>query len=247
MPLFGTLDVGALDGVPTMTLLDASELTLAGAELLQIHYEIDAVDLTAVLPPACQPTIPPTLTLLVLHCPASEHGPVTMAQLRIGCRSGIWPRNYLLAAVVAEPEAAEALGARWGVRSLTGQVEVSARHDRVEAVVTSADGETLAHTALVDPQPISGRDLWYAPNLHLADTPRGRRLVHVDLQFTEVGQADRGRAEIATLDAGAWGEARIVPRYPISASFVVGDLRLSHVGLLNDPQLPAVEGTEKLG
>lgn len=245
MPLFGTLDVGPAEGVPTMPSLDADELVLAGAELLQVFYETDAVDLTAVLPPACQPTIPPTVTLLVVRCPASQHGPVTMAQVRIGCRSGIWPRNYLLAAVVNEAEAAEALTERWGVRCRPGRVDLSVRHDRVEAVVATA-GATLALGALVDPQPISGGDLWYAPNLHLADTPRGRRLVHVDLQFTDVARADRGRAEVSVLDAGAWGEPRVVPTHPISASFVVGDLRLSHVGLLGDPSRPAAEGTEKL-
>lgn len=245
MPIVGTLDITPrLGGAPVMPALETEPLSLPGAELFQLIYEIDATGLERLVPRAVSPTTPPILNLQVLRCAETEIGPVTMAQARIGCRAGMFPRNLLLMAVVEQPAAAAELATRWGYRCLPGEVKLRAFYDRVDVVVTQ-DGETILDSSLVDPVPLSPNDLWYSGNLNLAETPRGPRLVHVEPAIT-VTQADRGLAHIGYFDAAAWGDANVRPVFPVSASFVRADIVLPRPVALTVPDVVGPEGMERL-
>jgi len=93
------------------------------------------------------------------------------------------------------------------------------RPRRVQRVV---DRRPILELALVDPQPITGHDVQYPPGMHLARVEDAHgvrpRLVQVDTEY-EFRRADRGRPELRTFDPAAWGNERLVPTEPISASF----------------------------
>lgn len=245
MPLSGTLDIDAIAAdAPTIDSFDGEPLTLPKTRMVQSIFEIETATMQDMLPPAAHPTIPPTLYLLVLDCPASDVGPVTMAQVRIGCRTGIWPRNYLVSAVVEQPEAAAALSSGWGYKCLPGSVRLKTYHDVIEITV-ARDGAVILDTLLKDPRPLAPGDVWYAGNVNLAHTPRGRRLVHVE-PVTTVSRADRCMPEMRSFDGAAWGEERIKPVYPVSGSSVVADLEFVRPKQLNVPDVPGLEGGENL-
>jgi hypothetical protein len=245
MPELGTLDVTPLlGGAPTMNDLQTDALVLPKVEILHALHEITAGPMLDILPPALHPTIPPTMHVTVWRARDTELGDFTMAQVRIGCRAGVRPRGFLLGCVIDADLAAEQLGARWGFRSDPGTPKLRTGHDRIQATV-ERDGETILDISLVGPEPISGGDVQYTANMNLAHTPAGDRLVQVDPEF-EFHKASRGRLQLTTFDAGAWGEARIVPSWPVSTSFTVADVTLPRLRYTCKLDVPAMAGTETI-
>ena len=59
-------------------------------------------------------------------------------------------------------------------------------------------------------------------------------------------RADRGRPELTHFDPAAWGDARLVPDIPVSASFAACDMTIANVRYICNPDIPASEGTEKV-
>ncbi|HZQ34286.1 MAG TPA: acetoacetate decarboxylase family protein [Dehalococcoidia bacterium] len=252
MPLSGVRDVAPLvDQAPAMEGLKTEPAELRGAGILHVMYEIAGAAMLAVLPKALHPTIPPTATFWVWHCPESEAGPFTLAQVRIGCRAGVRPRGWPTAAYCDSAQAAEWLSKRWGFPCREGQHEVRLRHlhDRVVATVRSGGSEIL-HVELVDPQPISGADVQYTASMHLARVPYADglkpRLVQVDPEFT-FHRAERGRPQVASFDQAAWKAEAVDPVYAVSATYAVADITLPRIRYVMNPDLPAMQGTEAVG
>jgi len=245
MPLLGTRDLVADESTaPEMTALDTEAVTVERVEILQVMYEIASGPMLDLLPPALHPTIPPTVTWLVFRAPGGPLGAFTLAQTRIGCRAGVRPRGYLLSAVVDEPAAAEALAVRWGYRCRIGDVALKRFHDRVDARVVEG-GETTLACSVLDPEAISGGDVQYVAGMHLARTPTGSRLVQVDPEYT-FHRAERGRPALEAFAAGRWGDERVAPVHPVSAHVTVADVTLPRLRYVSRPDVPAIEGTEKL-
>ena len=248
MPLAGSLDIRALlDDAPTVE-LDRDPIRIDDVEILQVLYEIGASDAEGLLPPALNPTIPPVVSLLVYRAEHSPFGPLGLVQARLTARAGVRPRTFLVSACCDNPAASEALSRRFGFRIRSGEVRLRRFHDRVECVVTSGRQVQL-RVALVDPEPITGHDIQYAPGMHLSHV-RGHdgtraRLIQVDTEY-EFRTADRGRPELNVFDGAAWGDERIVPLQPISASVTRCDLTIMPVDYVCNPDLPAAEGTEKI-
>jgi hypothetical protein len=245
MPQLGTLDTSPLlAGAPEMKDLGTDELVLRSVEILHVLHEIDAGPMLEVLPPALHPTLPPTVQITVWRARDTDLGDFTMAQVRIGCRAGVRPRGFLLGCVIDSDIAAEQLGARWGFRSDPGTPVLKTGHDRIQATV-ERDGATILDVALLGPEPISGGDVQYTANMNLASTPAGPRLVQVDPEF-EFQKASRGKLQLTTLDAGAWGDDRIVPSWPVSTSFTVADVTLPKLRYTCKLDVPAMAGTETI-
>jgi hypothetical protein len=49
---------------------------------------------------------------------------------------------------------------------------------------------------------------------------------------------------VRSFDAGAWGDPRVQPVYPVSASLAVADVTLPRIRFLCRPDVLAFEGTE---
>ena len=241
--LFGTADVDELaTGAPTMERLDTEPLTLPGVWVLQTTFEMPIAARECLLPPGLHPTDPPLVSWLFFQCADGPLGPFTLAQLRVSCRSGLRPRGFLVESVVDSTEAGRALAAGWGFRHRLGQVRLARGYDAVTGTV-QCNGRTLLEVALRDPDPLGAHDVQYTAGMHLARTPRGMRLVQVDPTFV-VARAERGRPSLGAFDAAAWGDARVAPRHPVSASIALADVTLPKLRFLCRPDVWAFDGTE---
>ena len=227
---------------PVLARLDAGAVVLPEAESLQVAYEIASPHRVAMLPPALHPTDPPIVTWVVTRCPRSPWGPFAMAETRLECRSGLRFRALLVAAVVDQPAAARALRDDFGFAVQPGEVGLRRHYDAIEARVLTAGRLVLALT-VSDPDPLAPGDIQHVANLHLAHTPKGLRLVQVEPRFA-TRRAERGRARVTTFDGAAWGEARIVPVHPVSASLSLGEITIPPLRYLCRPDVLAFEGTE---
>jgi hypothetical protein len=235
VPIWGTLDVAPLlKAAPDVTELAQEPVVYEGAEVLQLMYEIDVYE--DLLPKALHPTLPPTATIIFW-----KTHEFTAAMLRVGCRAGIRPRGFVTGAFVDDADAARMLASRWGLRSDIADVRLERTYHRIDATVPG-----VLSCASVDPEPISGGDLLYVANMHLARVGGAPRLVQVDPEYA-FHKVDRGRPEVTTFDAAALGEPRVNLVYPMSASWTQCDLTLPRVRYICDPDVPALQGTEKIG
>jgi hypothetical protein len=247
MPFSGTLEVvPRVAEAPLMDGFDAEPWQIAGVETLQVSYEIDERAMTALLPPALHPTIPPTLIVTVARYPESPAGPFAMAQARLGCRAAALPRGFLLHAFADSEEAAAALARRWGYACGVGDVRLRRYHDRITGSVR-ADGREILRASLVDPQPISGGDIQYVANMNLARAPgcEDGALIQVDPEYVFHG-AERGRPELAVFDQAAWRAPGVEVVWPIVASFTVSDSGFPRIRFVLNPTTPAVAGTRRV-
>ena len=244
--LIGRADVAELAArAPTIDAFAAETVKLEQVDVLQVTYEIAARHREDLLPPGLHPLNPPLLTWLFWRCRSSPWGAFAMAQTRLECRSGVRARAFLVAAVVNNEEAAGALAAKWGYLARTGAVALR----REGAVVR---GSVVCHTREVLDIEVTGlealgtEDVQYVANMNLAHTPSGLRLVQVEPEV-HVQRAERGRPRLDAFDAPAWGDARILPVYPVAASLVTADLELAPVRFVCRPDVLAFEGTERVG
>jgi hypothetical protein len=254
MPLAGSLDIRPLiEGAPEIV-LDDRELRVEDVDILQILFEVCVEDREALVPPALNPTIPPVISFLIYRAKDSSYGPFSLAQLRLTARSGVRPRAYLVSARCDNAALSEALAGSWGFRIAPGAISLRRFHDRVDCSVRddnggNSSGREILALSLVDPVPVTGHDVQYPPGMHLARVRRDGvlvpRIVQVDSEY-EFRRADRGRPVIASFDPAAWGDPRLVPELPVSASFAACDLTIANVRYICNPDIPAAEGTEKV-
>jgi hypothetical protein len=249
MPLAGSLDIRSLlEDAPTVTLSDREE-RIDDVDILQVLYEIGFSDIEGLVPPALNPTIPPVVSFLAYRAKESAFGPFSLVQVRLTARAGVRPRAFLVSACCDNPAAAEALTGSWGYRIRPAEIHLRRFHDRVDCRVV-VDRHPILEVSLVDPEPITGHDVQYPPGMHLARVEDSEgtkpRLVQVDSEY-EFRRADRGRPELGMFDAAAWGNARLVPTEPVSASFAACDVTISAVRYICNPDIPASEGTQQVG
>ena len=249
MPLAGSLDIRPLLGAAPEVVLDDHELKVDDVDILQILYEVRVADREALVPPALNPTIPPVVSFLVYRAKDSAFGPFALAQVRLTARSGVRPRAFLISARCDNPWLSAVLAGSWGFRIVPGEIALRRFHDRVDCTVREADGGVILQGSLVDPVPVTGHDVQYPPGMHLARVARDGvskpRIVQVDSEY-EFLRADRGRPELTSFDPEAWGDARLVPDIPVSASFAACDMTITNVRYICNPDIPASEGTEKV-
>ena len=241
--LIGTADLDALAArAPAIEHFDGEPVACAQAEVLQVTYEIATPHREAMLPPGLHPTDPPIVTWVFYRCPTSPWGSFAMAQTRIECRSGLRLRGFLVSAVVDNPVAAEALCKRWGFATQDGQIALHRYYDSTRAAVVT-NGRTILEVVVSDPDPLSPADVQYVANVNLAHTPRGLRLVQVEPHH-QIHRVVRGRPRVLAFDGAAWGDARVQPVYPVSASLAVADITIPQIRFVCRPDVLAFEGTE---
>jgi hypothetical protein len=232
-------------GAPTVASFEGGALSAAGATVVQVATEVWGDAREALLPPALHPTTPPAATFSFLRAPDSPVGPFTLAQLRVVCRSGIRTRGFHVSAVVDNPAAAELLAARWGYRTRPGVVTVDRHYHGTAATVVEGGRTTLA-ARLLDPVALSADDLQYTTTMHPARTPTGSRLLQVELAYV-FHRAERGRPVVDAFAADAWGQPRLRPSTPISASLALADVTFRPIRFVCRPDVVAFEGTERVG
>ncbi len=257
MPLAGSLDIRPLvEGAPEVV-LDDRELKVDDVDILHVLYEVRVDDRESLVPPALNPTIPPVISLLVYRAKESSFGPVRVgsappdgplwcAPPRLPGFGSMRQRRHLggLGRLVGIPHRPR----RRRLAPLPRPCRLH-RRDVDDASGARGSGREILSMSLVDPVPVTGHDVQYPPGMHLARVRRDGvlvpRIVQVDCEY-EFRRADRGRPELVSFDAGAWGDERLVPDLAVSASFAACDMTIANVRYLCNPDIPAAEGTEKV-
>lgn len=232
-----------LVGAATMPDLATAPEELGDVELLKVVTETRFAHRTAALPSGLHPTNPPTAILHVWKVGSSPWGPFSMAEARVGCRSGTRPRGLVLGCVVDGADAAvAALRARWGFPAHPGQVTLRRTYDGVTASVEVAgDGACAVHA--VDPDPVDGADLAWTTTLTLAHTPRGPRLVQLEVEH-RVARAERVQARVDHFAGDVWAHPALAPTQVVSAAVTVGAAVLPSLRFVARPEELAFTGTE---
>ena len=228
----------------TLQSFDTEALRLEGVEVLQALFEIRVGGRRAALPAGLHPTNPPTFVLQVWNCPDSPWGPFRLAQGRVGCRSGLRPRGFVQAAVCDTATAVAGLRSWWGFPAYLGDVTLLRRYDTVIASATSDSGGPAFELTASDPVPLGTDDVAYTTTVVLADTPRGSRLVQVDVDVI-AARAERLRPRFDTFTPG-WVHPSVDPYHPVSASIAVADVVLQPLRYVSDPDELAFTATERL-
>jgi len=247
MPLTGTLDLSPLTrDVPLVERLDTGAWDLPRAEVLQILFELEEANMTALLPRALHPTIPPTISFVFTRVPDSMVGPFTLAEARVGCRSGARPRAFLVRAFCDSDAAIAELRRRWGYPVERADVRLRHHYDRVFATVESG-GRVILDCGLMNPEAIGGGDIQYLPNMNLCRVRKGGagvvRLIQVDADYA-VHRAERGRPLLSAFEGAAWGLTGATPDWPVSASYTVSDITMPQIRYMVDPMKPPLESVE---
>ncbi len=244
--LIGTGDPGSFEkDAPTIARFGGAGLEIADCVFFQALSEIASEPMCAMLPPALHPTLPPVVGWSAFEAADSPIGPFRLAQLRIECRSGLRPRGLLVGAVVDSPAAARVLGEQFGFRCTIGEVTLARAYDATRLVVERG-GRRLVELSLRAPVRLGETDAQFVSSLHPAQTPKGFRLVQVDVEHA-VKRAERGRLEIASFDAAAWGEERIRPTLALPGVVGRADLAIRPIRFVCRPDVLAFHGTEAVG
>ena len=229
----------------TLDDFDTQAVTMHGAEILQATYEIRIEGRQAALPPGLHPTNPPTFVAQLWRCSESPWGPFALAQARIGSRSGLRPRGFVQGCVCDNDAAADALRRGWGFPVQRGTVVLRRHYDATYASVTVGDQVVCEITAL-DPDPLGPDDVSYSTAANLAETPRGLRLVQVDVDFA-IQRAERVKPRLLSFDGPRWGvHPSVVPYHPVSASTALGEITIQRLRYVSKADELAFTSTEVL-
>jgi Acetoacetate decarboxylase (ADC) len=241
--LQGTADVDAIAArAPYVATLSAEPLSIPNAELLQVAWELKATDRDALFPPALHPVNPPVATFSFLRARECTHGPFTLAETRLLCRSGIRTRGYHVGAFVDNADVATILATGWGYRLTVADVTLSHRYDGAVGRV-AVDGVAALHTGHVSPTALSPSDLQYTATMNPTRLDRGLRLVQVEREF-EFTRAERGSPFVHAFDAHACGEPRLRLSHPVSSSAAVANVTFRPIRFVCRADVWAFDGTE---
>lgn len=241
--LVGTADPSRFEKeAPVLERFDAQGVEWRDCVFVQALAEIAAESMSAMLPPALHPTLPPVVGWRALEVPDSEWGAFRLAELRIECRSGLRPRGLLVGAVVDSAAAARGLAERFAFRTVVGEVRIARAYDETRLRVAQG-AKTWLDLTLRAPQRLGETDTQFVSSLHPARTPKGFRLVQVDVE-PAVKRAERGRLDLAVFDAAAWGEPLIRPTLALPGVVGRADVSIRPLRFACRADVLAFEGTE---
>jgi hypothetical protein len=234
-----------LDHAATLDDFDTDSVRLTGVEILQAIFEMRIGGRQVSLPAGLHPTNPPTFVAQLWRCGDSPWGPFSLAQARIGCRSGLRPRGFVQGCVCDNDAAADELRRRWGFPVRAGAVTLRRQYDATYASVAIED-QLVCELVSFDPEPLGPDDVSYSTAANLAHTPRGLRLVQVDIDV-RVERAERVKPRLACFDGPAWGvHPSVIPYHGISASTSVGEVTIQRLRYVSKPDELAFTSTETL-
>jgi hypothetical protein len=229
-------------GSPQLESLASDPVALEGVELIKLTCEAENASICELLPPAVHPTVPAMLSWTFYNCPASPWGAFRLALSHIECRSGTRPRAFLVSGVIDNDQARAALTRGWGYRLAMGELDFLRGYDIARVGVRVA-GRDVLRFGLRGPVLLPPDVVQFVSSLHPAQTPRGYRLLQVDVAH-EFERAERGAPFYEGFDAEAWGEARLRPTHPIAASVCLATIRLRELRFVCRPGEIAFTGTE---
>ena len=229
---------------PRLERFDAEPVSLPRVEIVQAMFEMPIAVRECIVPAGLHPTNPPALVLHAWRCPESPWGAFLLVQARAQTRSGVRPRGFVTGAACDNAAAGAALASGFGYPAQMAEIRWQRSYDTVRLEVARG-GETVLALEGADPEPLAPGDVQFSGTLNLADTPRGWRLVQVDPEFQPT-RAERLQPKLATFSPAAWGDPRLDPYYPVSASLTLADIAIPALRFVCRPEELAFTGTEKV-
>ena len=229
---------------PRMAAFDAAPVSLPGVEILQAMFEMPGSARECIVPAGLHPTNPAALVLQAWRCPESPWGAFSLVQARAQTRSGVRARGFVTGAACDNAAAASALASGFGYPALAAEIRWQRSYDSVRLEV-GRSGEMILAFEGADPDPLAASDVQFSGTLNLADTPRGWRLVQVDPEFVP-SRAERLHPKLSAFAPAAWGDPRLDPYYPVSASITLAHVTLPALRFVCRPEELAFTGTERV-
>jgi hypothetical protein len=243
--LAGTRDLDALArSAGKLASFDSPALTLPGVELLQVTYELGGGAPESFFPPALHPTLPVLAVLALWRADAGPLGRFALAQLRLSCRSGVRPRQLLVASFADGELARAALNERFGFGARRARIRLDRFYDRVEGGV-DVDGASALDVTARGPLPLAPGDVQFFSSMHAAETAKGLRLLQVDTEV-HVTRAERAEPRLIHFAADAFGIPGATLAYPVAAFVALCDVTLPRLRFACRPDVPASAGTERI-
>lgn len=143
MPESGLIESASLPLVSAET--DASEppWQISEAVFHQITFEVPVPNARRSLPDAVTRSAPTYGRILVTDRADSPVGPYREAVLMVGCRVGMLPANYVVAAVVNTEAARDAIAAYWKYQPSVAEIGFDRSDDAIRSTIDAGEGLTV--------------------------------------------------------------------------------------------------------
>jgi acetoacetate decarboxylase len=206
---------------------------LAGAQVVQVTYEVDLDSALELLPEQIARPVPPYARIIVASYPDTPLGPYSEALLLLGARFRMEPKNYVIAAVVTTEAARAAYEGLYGTPTSVGAVSLtSERNAATGAEDITADiaaASPLASIHLPAAYAVEPAMIRYDP--YIAVRVPGGDEAEV-IQFSgapTIHEARLAKGATVTCRTDAWSDPwfRLRSLNMISATFAVADLELT--------------------
>jgi hypothetical protein len=233
VPEFGLKTKEQIGEAPSVELSAFPSLPwrLAGAEVVQVTYEVDLEATRELLPEQLSRPVPPYGRIVVAHYPESPVGPYSEALLILAARFNMLPRNYVVAAVVTTEAARDAYAGIWSLPVALG--DISLRRERAagggeDITAEIAAGTPLATVHLPNAYAVEPGMIRYDPLLSVRVPGDDEAEV---IQFSgapAVHEARLAKGATVTCRTDAWADPwfRLRSLNMISATFAVADMEL---------------------
>ena len=241
--LLGTADVNVLlQDAPTIEAFDDTATAFDDVVCFQLSAEMRNVSREALLPPSLHPTVPAATTVQFWNVGDSPWGRFALAIVRVSCRSGVRARGFTMRVVSSSADVTQHLRGTWGFPAVTGDVELRAGYDGVDATAVM-DGDVVIEASGLDPEPMGVGDVQYTGTMNLAHTPKGPRLVQVEAHHSAT-RVERLLPRLHTFDPEALGHELLLPAREIAATVATESISLPPVRFVCSVSELAFTGTE---
>lgn len=143
MPESGLIESANLPVVSAETDAPEPPWEIGEAVLQQITFEVPVPNARRNLPDAVTRSAPTYGRILVTDRADSPVGPYREAVLMVGCRVGMLPANYVVAAVVNTEAARDAIAAYWRYLPSLGEIGFERSESEIRSTIDAGDGLTV--------------------------------------------------------------------------------------------------------
>ncbi len=140
MPESGLIESASLPLVEVASDAPAPPWEIAEAVMQQITFEVPVVNARRSLPNVVTRSAPTYGRISVTDRANSPVGPYREAVLMVGCRVGMLPANYVVAAVVDSEAARDAIAAHWRYLPSLGEIGFERSDEAIHSTIDAGDG-----------------------------------------------------------------------------------------------------------
>ena len=204
---------------------------LAGAEVVQVTFEVDLDATRELLPEQLSRPVPPYGRIVVARYPESPLGPYSEALLLLAARFNMLPKNYVVAAVVTSEAARDAYAGLWSLPVAVGEIALRREHTAgggEDITAEIAAGTPLATLHLPNAYAVEPGMIRYDPLLSVRVPGGDEAEVFQFSGAPAIHEARLAKGATVTCRTDTWTDPwfRLRSLNMISATFAVADMEL---------------------